>query len=168
MWERASLPTSQRARTGGTPLIARTRGVVCPSRRGRCRAETGARDHVSVYAGPVSSGDATSTGLGDAVSVRHAALKELNGVLRPVGLQLIRSRSADPAIKDFIRARPTLAAAKAANLSLTDYIDTVYAQPGTTAATVQAMLGLAQLAEPVQRVCEIGPGSGRYAEKVIA
>jgi len=82
-------------------------------------------------------------------------------------LQLIRSRSADPAIKDFIRARPTLAAAKAANLSLTDYIDTVYAQPGTTAATVQAMLGLAQLAEPVQRVCEIGPGSGRYAERVI-
>jgi SAM-dependent methyltransferase len=30
------------------------------------------------------------------------------------------------------------------------------------------MLGLARLAEPVQRVCEIGPGSGRYAEKVIA
>ena len=30
------------------------------------------------------------------------------------------------------------------------------------------MLDLAQLREPVQRVCEIGPGSGRYAEKVIA
>jgi SAM-dependent MidA family methyltransferase len=44
----------------------------------------------------------------------------------------------------------------------------VYATPGTTSATVQAMLDLAQLPEPVRRVCEIGPGSGRYAERVIA
>jgi hypothetical protein len=102
------------------------------------------------------------------MSIRHTALKKFNGALRPVGFQLIRGRSDDPAIKDFIRARPTMAAARAANLSLTDYIDMVYARPGTTGGTVQAMLNLAQLPEPVQRVCEIGPGSGRYAETVIA
>ena len=66
------------------------------------------------------------------MSVRHAALNVLNAMLRPIGFQLIRSRSADPAIKDFIRARPTMARAKAANLSVTDYIDTVYAKPGAT------------------------------------
>jgi hypothetical protein len=102
------------------------------------------------------------------MSMRRTALKKFNGALRPVGFQLIHGRSDDPAIKDFIRARPTIAAAKAANLSLTDYIDMVYATPGTTSATVQAMLDLAQLPEPVRRVCEIGPGSGRYAERVIA
>ena len=101
------------------------------------------------------------------MSIRRTALKKFNGALRPLGVQLIRGRSGDPAIKDFLRARPTIAAAKAANLSLIDYIDMVYATPGTTSATVQAMLNLARLPEPLQRICEIGPGSGRYAEKVI-
>lgn len=61
-----------------------------------------------------------------------------------------------------------MAAARRAGLSVCDYIDQFSAEPGATAATVRAMLELAQLGDGVDRVCEIGPGTGRYAEHIIA
>ncbi|WP_312858126.1 class I SAM-dependent methyltransferase [Pseudonocardia pini] len=47
-----------------------------------------------------------------------------------------------------------------------DYIDQTFATPGTTARTVAEMLRLGGLTS-ARRVCEIGPGTGRYSEKVI-
>jgi hypothetical protein len=70
-------------------------------------------------------------------------------------------------VKTFIPAQKTLAAAKQSGLSVGDYIDKTFAEPGVTAATVKAMLDLSGLQGQVSRVCEIGPGSGRYMEKVI-
>lgn len=61
-----------------------------------------------------------------------------------------------------------MTAARRAGLSVCDYIDQYSAEPGATSATVQAMLRLAQLGDRVDRVCEVGPGTGRYAEHVIA
>jgi SAM-dependent methyltransferase len=92
----------------------------------------------------------------------------VNRALRPAGIQVVRGFSSDAAVQSFISARRTLAAAQRAGLSLTDYIDQFSAKPGATVAAVKEMLRLADLTAPVSRVCEIGPGTGRYAEKVIA
>jgi SAM-dependent methyltransferase len=81
---------------------------------------------------------------------------------------VVRGWSADPAIQPFLSARKTMTAARRAGLSLCDYIDQFSAEPGATSATVQAMLRLAELGDGVDRVCEIGPGTGRYAEQVTA
>jgi SAM-dependent methyltransferase len=95
------------------------------------------------------------------------ARKTVNSSLRPLGVQVIRGSSTDPAVKTFLSARKTFAAAKRSGLSVSDYIDKTFAEPGVTAATVEAMLNLGGLHGQVDRVCEIGPGSGRYMEKVI-
>jgi phospholipid N-methyltransferase len=100
--------------------------------------------------------------------VKAAIHNGVNGVLRPLGVQLVRGFSADPAVKPFVSAKKTMTAARRAGLSVGDYIDGRHAVPGATATTVDAMLRLAALTSPVSRVCEIGPGTGRYAERVIA
>jgi hypothetical protein len=89
-------------------------------------------------------------------------------MLRPLHVQLVSGSSSDPAVKDFISARKTIAAAQKAGLSVGAYIDRTFAKPGTTPDTVGAMLELADLHDKCETVCEIGPGSGRYAEEVIA
>lgn len=102
------------------------------------------------------------------MSIRAKLAKPLNDALRPLHVQLVSGTSPDPAIQDFISARKTLAAAQQAGLSVGAYIDRTYAEPGATPDTVKAMLELAELGDSCERVCEIGPGSGRYAEEVIA
>jgi hypothetical protein len=92
----------------------------------------------------------------------------VNRALRPAGVQVVGGFSSDAAVQSFLPARRTLAAAQRAGLSLTDYIDQFSGKSGATAAAVKEMLALADLSAPVRRVCEIGPGTGRYAEKVIA
>ncbi len=76
-------------------------------------------------------------------------------------MQLVPGTSPDPAIKDYIPARKTIAAAQKAGLSVGAYIDRTFAQPGATPQTVQAMLKLADLGDKCGTVCEIGAGSGR-------
>lgn len=100
------------------------------------------------------------------MTVKKSAQTMVNAALRPVRIQVIRSRSADPAVQNFRTARKTIRAATAAGLSVRDYIDLNFAVPGATKATVEAMLDLAKLESPVDRVCEIGPGTGRYLELV--
>jgi hypothetical protein len=102
------------------------------------------------------------------MSIRAKLAKLVNDVLRPLHVQMVPGTSPDPAVQDFISARKTIAAAQKAGLSLSAYIDRTYAEPGTTPNTVKAMLELADLQDKCERVCEIGPGSGRYAEEVIA
>jgi SAM-dependent methyltransferase len=102
------------------------------------------------------------------MSFRAKLAKPVNEVLRPLHVQLASGTSADPAVKDFISARKTIAAAQKAGLSVGAYIDRTFAVPGATRDTVRAMLELADLHDKCERVCEIGPGSGRYAEEVIA
>jgi SAM-dependent methyltransferase len=102
------------------------------------------------------------------MSVAGLARHGINGALRPFGIQVVRGHSTDPAIQPFLPARKTIAAAKHAGLSVGDYLDQYSAEPNVTAAAVQAMLQMSALGNEVDRVCEIGPGSGWYAEKVIA
>lgn len=100
------------------------------------------------------------------MSIRTTTQTVLNHALRPLNVQIIKGRSTDPAVPGYLSARKTLAAASAAGQSVGDFIDTTFATPGTTARTVIDMLELAGLTS-ARRVCEIGPGTGRYSEKVI-
>lgn len=102
------------------------------------------------------------------VSIRAQLAKPINNVLRPLHVQLVPGASPDPAIKDFLSARKTIAAARKAGLPVGAYIDRTYATPGATPDTVHAMIKLADLHDACETVCEIGPGSGRFAEEVIA
>lgn len=102
------------------------------------------------------------------MSIRAKLAKPVNDALRPLNVQLVSGTWPDPAIKDFIPARKTMAAAQKAGLPLGAYIDRTFAQPGATRDAVHAMLELADLPGECEAVCEIGPGSGRYAEEVIA
>lgn len=102
------------------------------------------------------------------MSLRTKLAKPVNDALRPLHVQLVPGTSPDPAIKSFISARKTIAAAQNAGLPLGAYIDRTFAKPGATPETVRAMLEIADLNGKCETVCEIGPGSGRYAEEVIA
>jgi SAM-dependent methyltransferase len=101
------------------------------------------------------------------MGLRGTLAKPLNDALRPLRVQLVRGTSPDPAVKDYIPARKTISAARKAGLSLGAYMDQVHAVPGATPDLVQAMLKLADL-DKYDTVCEIGPGSGRFAEEIIA
>jgi phospholipid N-methyltransferase len=101
------------------------------------------------------------------MSVKSAAQDAVNSALRPLNMQVIKGRTTDPAVQSFIPARETIAAARAAGLSVGDYVDLTFSVPGTTAQTVDAMIRLCGLSS-AHRVCEIGAGTGRYSEKVIA
>lgn len=102
------------------------------------------------------------------MSTRSVIGSGLNRALRPLNVQVISGTSTDPAVKKFIPARKTTAAARAAGLSVSAYIDQTYVEPGVTPALVKAMLAIADLSGKLGTVCEIGAGSGRYAEEVIA
>lgn len=102
------------------------------------------------------------------MGVRHVAKTAVNGALRPFGVQVIRGWTTDPGVSSYISARKTISAAKRAGLSIGDYIDQYSAEPGATAATVDTILRLGEFGGHVERVCEIGAGTGRYAERLIA
>jgi SAM-dependent methyltransferase len=94
----------------------------------------------------------------------------VNGVLRPLGIQLVRGFTTDPLISPFLPARRTIKRAAEAGLSVGDYLDSYSSEPGATAETVDVILGASGLSEAAEvgRVVEIGPGSGRYTTRVIS
>ena len=47
------------------------------------------------------------------------------------------------------------------------YIDVTFVQPGVTSQTIDAIFEFGELPWTAETICEIGPGSGRFAEKVI-
>lgn len=92
---------------------------------------------------------------------------KVNAALRPLGVQVVRGFSADPAVQSFLPAKRTIAAARRAGMTVGDYIESTNSEPGTTQKSVDAIIDLARLKAPVERICEIGAGSGRYAERLI-
>jgi hypothetical protein len=105
--------------------------------------------------------------------------KNLKGLVRsavkalfsPLGFDLVR-RNHDGGLhgdyKQFIPFQPTISAAKQSGLSLGDYIDAAYNVSGATQETIDSLKDFGVFNSSTEHVCEIGPGTGRYLEKVIA
>jgi SAM-dependent methyltransferase len=96
-------------------------------------------------------------------------LKPINATLGRAGIQLVRSGPRPfEEISDFIPFDKTIAAAKQKGLSVGDYIDAEHNRPGATQEAVDRLKAMGALRPGLDRVCEIGPGSGRYLERTIA
>jgi hypothetical protein len=95
-------------------------------------------------------------------------VRGLNGVLGVVGFELRRAGRHDWSdVRNFIPFEATLAAAAAQGLSVADYVDVRHNRAGATQEAVDRMAALGAFAGRIDRVCEIGPGSGRYLEKIF-
>lgn len=66
----------------------------------------------------------------------------------------------------YIDAASTISAARAQGLSVCDYVESMWDQRGCTDAVVREMQQAGSLARG-DRFCEIGPGTGRYLERVL-
>lgn len=94
----------------------------------------------------------------------------VNRLLSPLGIRIVRSDAHDWSdVTNFIPFERTIEAARKANMSLGDYVDSVMSgTPGVTADTIAKMASLGVFSEPLHTVVEIGPGTGRYLEKTLA
>lgn len=97
---------------------------------------------------------------------QRAVRNRLNRLLGPTGFQLLRP-SELAYVKSFQPCRRTLQEARKAGLSVGDYIDTKFHVPGATQTTIDQMADCDIFSRKISRVCEIGPGSGRYLEKIL-
>jgi hypothetical protein len=98
--------------------------------------------------------------------MKRSAGKGVNSLLKTVSLQLVKKhRWDDP--KTFIPFTETIKNAQEAGLSVGDYIDLTHNYPGVTQETIDQMELLGVFAGKIDRICEIGPGSGRYLEKTL-
>ncbi|MEJ7929790.1 hypothetical protein WG922_07385 [Ramlibacter sp. AN1015] len=96
-------------------------------------------------------------------SWKRRVLNRTNEALRPVGLELVRKGRE---FQSYISVRQTLKDAERSGQSLGDFIDKTFNVPGTTQLTINKMSELGAFNQPIHRVCELGPGSGRYLDKV--
>ncbi len=97
------------------------------------------------------------------LTLKGRARESINSVLAHAGLKLVRS---DRVHEDYLPFRVTLRDAQRSGLTLGDYIDVKYNVPGTTEETIERMAELGVFDNRLERICEIGPGSGRYLAKV--
>ena len=98
-------------------------------------------------------------------TLRRAARNGLNALIGFSGFQLVRPGEM-PHIISYQPFRRTLREARKAGLAVGDYLDQKFHVPGATQGTIDRMVQLGILSPRVRTVCEIGPGSGRYLEKV--
>jgi hypothetical protein len=99
--------------------------------------------------------------------LKTIARKNVNTVLDAVGFELTRKNAPFVDYRGYIPCNETVAEAQAAGMSVGDYIDARYNKPGATQETIDQMAALGVFNTQIGRVCEIGPGSGRYLEKII-
>ncbi len=66
----------------------------------------------------------------------------------------------------YIGAAETIRAARERGLTVSDYVEALWNQKGLTDRIIEEM-GKAGCLTPTNRVCEIGPGTGRYLERII-
>lgn len=98
-----------------------------------------------------------------ATDFKRKLLDSTNMILNSAGFELVKKGRE---FQDYIPFRQTLKDAENSGLSLSDYIDNNFNVPGTTQLTIDKMAELGVFDNRINRVCELGPGSGRYLEKV--
>jgi hypothetical protein len=109
-----------------------------------------------------------STSRSAAGSFDRIAVWEVDMLLTSVLLHLGSKPKPRP-FSEYLPFQETLESAQAAGLSAGDYIEKRFNQSrGSTVQTIEAMASLGVFDSPLESICEIGPGSGRYLEKVVA
>jgi hypothetical protein len=92
--------------------------------------------------------------------------KGINLALNPFGIRLARVHDWDD-LEQFLPFEQTISDARKAGLSVSDYVDLTYNVAGATQQTIDEMTRMGVFSNPIQNIAEIGPGSGRYLEKVV-
>ncbi len=92
----------------------------------------------------------------------------VNKSLAPIGVKITGIDHHDWSdVGNFIPFERTMDAARSAGMSVADYVDNVMnGVPGSSQNTVDKMAPLGVFSEFIRTVVEIGPGTGRYLEKV--
>jgi hypothetical protein len=62
----------------------------------------------------------------------------------------------------YVPAAEAVSAAKAAGLSVTEYVEQLWNQPGRSAAVMHKLAALGAVSASTKSIVEIGPGTGRY------
>lgn len=96
---------------------------------------------------------------------KRAVRKAINSVLIPMDYELLPRFKRDY-VRSYQPLKKTLKAAQEAGLSVGDYLDAKFQLPGVTQTTIDQLEACGVFKGEVHRICEIGPGSGRYLEKV--
>ena len=105
--------------------------------------------------------------------IADAAGLAINRLLAPTGLMLAR---AAPSQFESWRARiggpyrtdrEVIALARARGQSVGDYLEHEWGSPGRAQQIVERMRGFGAVPHDLQTVCEIGPGSGKYIERLL-
>ena len=95
------------------------------------------------------------------------ASKSINSILGVVGVKLVRKNAYFSDYRAYISLNATISGARKAGLSVGEYIDVKHNKAGSTQQTIDQMDSLGVFKNKIERVCEIGPGSGRYLEKIL-
>jgi len=101
--------------------------------------------------------------------MQNLVISTARKIWRPLKQRLGRGSRQRP-YSQFISFKQTIREAKAAGLSVSDYIERRHATGQRTPLdlTMDGLAALGVFEGKRERVCEIGPGSGRYLEKTIA
>ena len=92
----------------------------------------------------------------------------VNKSLAPIGIEIRRKGHDWSDTANFIPFEQTIAAARAEKLSVGDYVDAqMNGVPGSSQRTIDQMQSMGVFVDPLKRIVEIGPGTGRYLEKTI-
>ncbi len=101
------------------------------------------------------------------MTLRHSTQIVVNSVLNRAGLELRGIHHPYTDYRDYIPFQETIDGAAEAEMPVGEYIDYRHNVPGATQAAIDHMTALGVFAGEVERICEIGPGSGRYLTKVM-
>jgi hypothetical protein len=88
-------------------------------------------------------------------SIKRVSRKRLNSILSSAGLELVKKTHNWDDTRQFIPFQETLDGARAAGLSVGDYIDSKHSIPGATQNTHDRIVELGVFVEPIARICEI-------------
>lgn len=93
----------------------------------------------------------------------------VNASLAPLGFVIARNDNHDYSdTANYIPFERTIAQAKAAGVSIGDYVDSVMnGIPGMTQRTIDVLQRCGLFEKPGQVIVEIGPGTGRYLDKTL-
>jgi hypothetical protein len=82
----------------------------------------------------------------------------------PIMMRAIRPTSRG---EGYISASATIAAAHAAGLSVGDYVERLWQEPGRSASIIKRLREIGAISSATKSVVEIGSGTGRYIEDTL-